>query len=85
MLLISTGVYIFVHAWDLGRTVGEDVEVPAEVIDFAHAIIDPLDEAAVRNDRVFSSPAPTPADASPSQAFIAWTGRDPSWAPSSGQ
>jgi uncharacterized protein (TIGR03086 family) len=76
---------LFVHAWDLGRSVGEDVEVPAEAIDFAHAIIDPLDEAAVRNVRVFSSPAPVPANASPSQAFIAWTGRDPSWSPISGQ
>jgi uncharacterized protein (TIGR03086 family) len=68
---------LFVHAWDLVRSVGDDVELPVAVIDFARALIDPLPEASVRNDRVFASPAPAPADASRSQAFIAWTGRDP--------
>jgi uncharacterized protein (TIGR03086 family) len=72
---------LFVHAWDLARSVGEDLEVPAGAIAFAHTVIDPLPEAAVRNDRVFASPAPAPPDASPSQTFIAWTGRDPRWTP----
>jgi uncharacterized protein (TIGR03086 family) len=76
---------LFVHAWDLARSVGDDIEVPAAVIDFARAVIDPLPEAAVRNDRVFAAPAPTPADASPSQAFIAWTGRDLRWSPVAGR
>ncbi|MHB8431214.1 MAG: TIGR03086 family metal-binding protein [Acidimicrobiales bacterium] len=70
---------LFVHAWDLARSVGEDLEMPVVVIDFAHMVIDPLPETAVRNDRVFASPAPAPTEASPSQAFIAWTGRDPRW------
>ncbi|MHB8448877.1 MAG: TIGR03086 family metal-binding protein [Mycobacteriales bacterium] len=76
---------LFVHAWDLARSVGVDVEVPAGVIDFAHAVIVPLPEATVRNERAFAGPAPAPADASPSQAFIAWTGRDPRWSPGSGR
>ncbi|MHB1536754.1 MAG: TIGR03086 family metal-binding protein, partial [Acidimicrobiales bacterium] len=76
---------LFVHAWDLARSVGEDLEVPAGVIDFAHMVIDPLPEAAVRNSRVFASPAPAPANTSPSQAFIAWTGRNPLWSPDSGR
>lgn len=62
---------LFVHAWDLARSVGEDVEVPAAVIDFARAVIDPLPEATVRNERVFAAPAPTPANASPSRNYSA--------------
>jgi hypothetical protein len=59
--------------------------VPPRIIDFAHAVIVPLPEAAVRSERVFASPAPVPADASPSQAFIAWTGRDPLWSPTASE
>jgi uncharacterized protein (TIGR03086 family) len=76
---------LFVHGWDLVRSVAEDLEVPVGVIDFAHMVIDPLPEAAVRNNRVFGNPAPVPANASPSQAFIAWTGRDLLWSPGSGR
>ncbi len=72
---------LFVHAWDLAHSIGEDLEVPAGIIDFAHAVIAPLPETAVRSDRVFAHPAAAPADTSPSQAFIAWTGRDPLWSP----
>jgi hypothetical protein len=32
---------LFVHAWDLARSVGEDVEIEAGVIEFAHRVIDP--------------------------------------------
>jgi len=52
---------LFVHARDLARSVGKDLEVPATVIDFARAVIDPLPEDAVRNDRVFARPTPAPA------------------------
>ncbi|MGH9081618.1 MAG: TIGR03086 family metal-binding protein [Acidimicrobiales bacterium] len=72
---------LFVHAWDLARSVGRHLEVPAGIIDFTHAVIDPLPEAAVRSDRVFASPERAPAGASPSDVFIAWTGRDPGWSP----
>lgn len=74
-------VDLFVHAWDLARCVGDDMDLPVAIIDFAHAHIDPLPDVAVRSDRVFASAVPVPADASPSQAFIAWTGRDPHWSP----
>lgn len=75
---------LFVHGWDLARSVGEDVELPAEVIEFAHAVLDPRPEATVRNSRVFAAPVAVAAGASPSQAFVAWTGRDPWWSPAAG-
>lgn len=76
---------LFVHAWDLARSVGNEVEVPAAVTDFAHAVIEPLPEAAVRSDQVFAAPVSARPDGSPSQEFIAWTGRNPSWSPGSGR
>ncbi len=74
---------LFVHSWDLLKSVGVELVVPRRVIDFAHKIIDPLPEAAVRNRGVFSGEARAPLGASPSQEFIAWTGRDPLWSWSS--
>ncbi len=70
---------LFVHSWDLFKSVGDELVIPRRVIDFAHKLIDPLPEAAVRNRGAFSSEARAPLGASPSQEFIAWTGRDPLW------
>lgn len=72
---------LFVHAWDLGRAVGADVEIPAQAIEFAHSVIDPLPAEQVRSPRVFAPEVAPAASATPTQRFIAWTGRDPHWAP----
>ncbi|HWG63371.1 MAG TPA: TIGR03086 family metal-binding protein [Streptosporangiaceae bacterium] len=69
----------YVHAWDLGATVGIPVEIPADVIDFAHAYVDPLPDEMVRGkDRAFGPQIRVPASATPTERFIAWTGRQPS-------
>jgi len=69
---------LYVHAWDLGAAVGIDVDIPPDVIDFAHAYIDPLPDDMVRGDnRAFAPQAPVPASATPTERFIAWTGRRP--------
>ena len=70
---------LFIHAWDVARTIGKDVTLPADVIEFAHAAIDPLPEAGVRSPRVFGAELPAPPGASSSHACLAWTGRDPLW------
>ena len=72
---------LFVHAWDLGRCIGLDVAVPAQVIDFGHALIDPLPAGQVRSAAVFADEVPAPPDATAGDACIAWTGRDPRWSP----
>jgi len=72
---------LFVHAWDLSRVVDADVVIPAEVIEFAHAVIDPVPVEQVRSPRVFATEVAPPPDATSTQSFIAWTGRDPRWAP----
>ncbi len=72
---------LFVHAWDVVRAVDVDVEIPTEVIEFAHAVIDPIPVEQVRSPRVFGTEVAPPSDATPTQRFIAWTGRDPYWEP----
>jgi hypothetical protein len=75
---------LYIHGWDIARSGGIDLVIPAEAIEFAHAVIDPVPADRVRNSRVFgpAKPAPAkpaPAGATESAAFLAWTGRDPAW------
>jgi uncharacterized protein (TIGR03086 family) len=72
---------LYVHGWDVARSGGADLVIPAEAIDFAHAVIDPAPAGQIRNARVFAAEQPAPAGATPSEAFLAWTGRDPAWRP----
>lgn len=72
---------LFIHAWDIAKSAGIDLELPAEAIEFARGVIDPIRAEQVRNPRVFAAEKPTPAGATASHAFIAWTGRDPDWQP----
>jgi uncharacterized protein (TIGR03086 family) len=67
---------LYVHAWDLGAAVSIDVEIPADVIDYAHSYIDPLPDDVVRGaGRAFGPQTRVPAGATPTERFIAWTGR----------
>ena len=76
--LAFPAIDLFVHAWDIGQAVGIAVEVPTEVIDFAHHHIDPFPADKVRGPgAAFGAEADPPADATPSEAFVAWTGRTP--------
>lgn len=69
---------LYVHAWDLGTVAGIAVEIPADVIDYAHAYIDPLSLDMVRGeDRAFGPEIQVLASATPTERFIAWTGRRP--------
>lgn len=80
--LAFPAVDLYVHAWDIGRAAGLDVEVPAEAIELAHGYIDPLPTELVRGPQgAFDAEVEVPPDATPTEAFIAWTGRDPRWRP----
>jgi uncharacterized protein (TIGR03086 family) len=74
-------VDLFVHGWDLVRSTGRGVEIPGPAIEFARTAFAEFPDARLRNPRVFGPAHPAGAAASPSDAFLAWTGRDPSWAP----
>lgn len=69
---------LFVHGWDLGHTAGADVEIPGDVIDYSRTMVGSMaSEEMIRNPRVFGPEVPAPPDATPTEAFVAWTGRDP--------
>jgi len=69
---------LYVHAWDLGAAAGFAVEIPVGVIDFAHAYIDPVPGEMIRGDnRAFGPHIRVPASATPTERFVAWTGRRP--------
>ena len=70
---------LYIHGWDIAKSAGFDLVIPAEAIEFAHAVIDPIPSEQVRNARVFAAEKPAPADSTDSEAFLAWTGRDPAW------
>jgi uncharacterized protein (TIGR03086 family) len=72
---------LFIHGWDLVRSAGHSVEIPTQVIEFARQALAEFPEAAMRNARVFAAAHEADPTASPSDAFLAWTGRDPNWAP----
>ena len=72
---------LFVHAWDVGKSTGLDLVLPAEAVEFARGVLEPMPAGQIRNPRVFSAERPAPPDATDSRAFIAWTGRDPDWQP----
>jgi uncharacterized protein (TIGR03086 family) len=69
---------LYVHAWDLGAAVGIAVEIPVDVIDYAHSYIDPLPGEMIRgDDRAFGPQIRVPPGATPTERFIGWTGRRP--------
>jgi uncharacterized protein (TIGR03086 family) len=76
---------LFVHAWDIGQSAGVDLELPAEAVEFARRVVEPIPAERVRSPRTFAPEKPAPAGATASQAFIAWTGRDPHWRAAVGQ
>jgi uncharacterized protein (TIGR03086 family) len=68
---------LFVHAWDMGRPLNLPVQVPDHVIEFARQKLDAIPEQQLRSARLFGQPMAVPNDATESDRFIAWTGRDP--------
>jgi uncharacterized protein (TIGR03086 family) len=69
-------VDLFVHGWDLARSVGADVGIPLDAMDFAHHVIDAIPEHFVRSARVFAAAIEVSPDTSPQVQFLAWAGRD---------
>jgi uncharacterized protein (TIGR03086 family) len=68
-------VDLFVHGWDLARSVGAEVEIPLQAMDFAHHVIDVIPEKYVRSARVFGTAIEVPRDSTPQVQFLAWAGR----------
>lgn len=70
-------VDLFVHGWDLARSSGIDVDIPDEAIEFTRQAVDGFPPEQVRSPRVFGAAVESAPDATATERFIAWTGRDP--------
>ena len=68
---------LHLHAWDLGRTIGVSVEIPDEVAQFTRAALEPIPPEMMRSSQVFGPEVPAPADATTTEALVAWMGRQP--------
>ncbi len=68
---------LHVHAWDLDRAVGVDFEIVPEVQEFVRDTLAPMPPEMVRSEAVFGPERPVPEGTTPTEAFIAWTGRAP--------
>ena len=66
----------FLHGWDLARSAGADVTIPAEAMDFAHQVIDVIPEQYMRSPKVFGPLVEVPQGAAEQVRFLAWAGRD---------
>ncbi len=75
--LTFPAIDLFVHGWDLARSAGRDVEIPDDAIEFAHRALDVAPAEQLRNERVFKAAVDVPANATATENFIAWTGRNP--------
>ena len=76
--LAFPAIDLYVHAWDVGHAAGIDVQIPDDVIEFSHGYIDPFPVDKVRGENgAFGAEVSPPPDATPTEAFIAWTGRSP--------
>jgi uncharacterized protein (TIGR03086 family) len=67
---------LYVDAWDLDAAVSIAVELPADVVEFADAYIDPLPDEVMRGEgRAFAPQTRVRDGAIPTERFVAWTGR----------
>jgi uncharacterized protein (TIGR03086 family) len=71
-----------VHAWDLARSTGQepvfDDDVAATALEWSRKTLKPEFRGP---DKAFGPAQPEPAGANPTDALVAWFGRDPSWMP----
>lgn len=73
--LTFSALDLHLHAWDLGRALGEVVELDEPTIEFARATYAPLPDEMKRQASVFGAAVEAPADATPTEELMAWCGR----------
>lgn len=71
---------VLVHTWDLARSIGLDVRLDPVIVPGMLAGMEPIDEM-LRGSGHYGPRVGTAPDADVQERLIAFTGRDPSWAP----
>ncbi|GED99025.1 TIGR03086 family metal-binding protein [Gordonia crocea] len=72
---------LYLHGWDLATATGTAVTIPPAAVAFINGMFEHVPDEVSRRPGVFGPAVPTPPDATPTQALIAFTGRDPGWTP----
>lgn len=63
------------HAWDIHRSQGRLIELPADLLGLCRALIDSLPEQLLRRPGGFGPARPAPQDATPTARLMAFLGR----------
>lgn len=66
---------LMLHSWDLHRSQGRQVELPAEVLAFCHELVDSIPEDMLRRPGGFGPAQTAPKDATPTAKLMAHLGR----------
>lgn len=71
---------VFLHAWDLAKATGQEIELDTESAASMHAGLSAMGPALQASGQ-FGPPVPVPAEDSPQRRLIGLIGRDPDWQP----
>ncbi|OCB22100.1 TIGR03086 family protein [Mycobacterium malmoense] len=63
------------HAWDIHRSQGRLIELPADLLGLCRALIDSVPEQLLRRPGGFGPAQPAPRDATPTARLMAFLGR----------
>lgn len=63
------------HAWDIHRSQGRLIELPADLLGLCRALIDSVPEQLLRRPGGFGPARPAPQDATPTARLMAFLGR----------
>ena len=72
-------VEFLVHAWDYAAALGREVNAPDSLVEYVLGLAQRLIQPDQRARGGFAEPVEVPADASPMDRLIAFTGRSPAW------
>ncbi|MCZ4095165.1 TIGR03086 family metal-binding protein [Streptomyces sp. H39-C1] len=70
-----------VHAWDIAKATGQDLPLTADLAEGLQVIADLIVDFIRDNFHKFGPALPAPEGATAAQKLLAFTGRDPEWAP----
>ena len=74
---VEMSMDLIIHSWDLGRAIGHDQALPAELAEWGYH--QARDWGDVSGSEYFGPPVSVPDDASAEDKLMGLTGRDPGW------
>lgn len=63
------------HSWDVHRSQGRSIELPAGLLAFCRGLVDSVPEPMLRRPGAFGPAQPVPSDSTPTAVLMAYLGR----------